>query len=404
MTRDAVLHQRLSAQGHVAPSRLWHRVSGFALDHFLLLPAGVAAALAWANLAAESYFRFAFAAAFWVNDVAMVIFFGLLTKEIVEATARGGVLHSWRRATVPIVAGGGAALAAALLYRWLVVATDNMMLEHAWPIALATDLALAYFLVRVIFRAHPIVPFVLLMGMATNALAFLLMPFVTYPPLELNVTTGGIVMALALFTAAALRKARVKSFWPYVIAGGGLSWYALYWAGVHPGLALVPIVPFIGHAARDRGFLVDPPKTAHDALSQFERTFHGPMHVALFLFGLVNGGVLVRALEPSVWALPIAALVGKPLGMFAAVILALAAGFHLPHRVGWRELLVAGILASSGFTIGLFMASAMLAPGQSLAMTRMGVLLTLAAIPLGVFVAARLHVGRFGDHRSDTGV
>ena len=100
--------------GHHAPAaahrrparlpRLWH----FAAEYLLLLPAGAAIALIWANLAPESYFRTAFALDFIVNDVAMVLFFGLLMKEVVEATAPGGVLHPWRRATLPLIAAVGA--------------------------------------------------------------------------------------------------------------------------------------------------------------------------------------------------------------------------------------------------------------------------------------------------------
>ncbi len=37
----------------------------------------------------------------------MVLFFGLITKEVVEATAAGGVLHPWRRAAAPAVASLG---------------------------------------------------------------------------------------------------------------------------------------------------------------------------------------------------------------------------------------------------------------------------------------------------------
>ena len=37
----------------------------------------------------------------------MVLFFGLITKEVVEATAAGGVLHPWRRAAAPMVASLG---------------------------------------------------------------------------------------------------------------------------------------------------------------------------------------------------------------------------------------------------------------------------------------------------------
>jgi hypothetical protein len=63
-------------------------LSRFALEHLLLLPLGAAVALVWANTAAESY-RLTYAIAFAVNDVAMVFFFALMTKEVVEATAPG---------------------------------------------------------------------------------------------------------------------------------------------------------------------------------------------------------------------------------------------------------------------------------------------------------------------------
>jgi NhaA family Na+:H+ antiporter len=248
---------------------------------------------------------------------------------------------------------------------------------------------------RAVFGTHPVVPFVVLLGIATTAVAFFVLPVVAYPPLELHIVTGGALMAAGLLAAAALRNARVRSFWPYVMVGGGLSWGALFWAGLHPGLALVPIVPFIPHAARDRGFFADAPTDAHDALSRFERTFRAPMHVALLLFGLVNGGVVLRAVEAGAWILPLAAIVGKPLGILAATEVAVAFGFHLHRRVGWRELVVASLLASSGFTIALFMASAALAPGQALALTRMGALVSLAAAPLGLLAARLLRVGRF---------
>ena len=65
-------------------------------------------------------------------------------------------------------------------------------------------------------------------------------------------STAGL-MAVALATSFALRRRRVSIFWPYVTIGGALSWSALYAGGLHPALALVPIIPFLPHAARDPG-------------------------------------------------------------------------------------------------------------------------------------------------------
>jgi len=65
---------------------------------------------------------------FLVNDVAMVIFFGLITKEVVEATARGGALHPWRRALLPVIASIGATAVPALFYMNFVDRVNEPML------------------------------------------------------------------------------------------------------------------------------------------------------------------------------------------------------------------------------------------------------------------------------------
>ena len=81
------------------------RLSRFAVEHLRLLPLGGLIALAWVNTAPESYYSFTFAIAFAVNDIGMALFFALIMKEIVEATAPAGVLHPWRRAMLPVVDG-----------------------------------------------------------------------------------------------------------------------------------------------------------------------------------------------------------------------------------------------------------------------------------------------------------
>jgi Na+:H+ antiporter, NhaA family len=117
--------------------------------------------------------------------------------------------------------------------------------------------------------------------------------------------------------------------------------------------------------------------------------------LTLFFFGLVNAGVPLRALEAGTWGLPIGVLVGKPLGVFIGVGAALAAGLRLPSRIGWRELVVIGFIAAIGFSIGLFICDALLPPGQLRTETGMGVLLSLAGVPLALLAAWVLGVGRF---------
>jgi NhaA family Na+:H+ antiporter len=370
------------------------RLSQFALEHLLLLPLGAAVALLWANTLPESYYQFAYAISFAVNDVAMVFFFALMTKEVVEATAPGGVLHPWRRALLPVVAAIGATIVPALLYGPVVDMLDEPMLVVGWPVAFATDVAVAYFVARIIFGLHPAMPLLLLLAIASDALGFLALAL-SQPDADLHRRGGALFMALALGMAFGLRRARVRSFWPYLLAAGSMSWFAFYWTGLHPALALVPIMPFLPHAARDPGFFVDARPTARDALSQFEVWWKYPAQVALFFFGVVNAGVPLHALEPGTWGLPIAVIVGKPIGILLAAGAALAAGLHLPHRVGWRELVVIGFIAAIGFSIGLFFCAALLPPGQLRSETSMGAILSLAGAPLALLAARLLRVGRF---------
>jgi NhaA family Na+:H+ antiporter len=386
----------LPASGPAVASRrgafrqLWH----FATEHLLALPLGAAVALAWANAADESYYRATHAIAFAVNDVAMVFFFALMTKEVVEATAPGGVLHSWRRVLLPVVASAGVALAPLLAFAGLVRVFDEPMLMRGWTVVMATDLAAAYFVARLLFGRHPAVPFMILVAISANALGFAALAAAD-PIRELRPMIGAPLMAAAIAAALLLRRARVTALWPYAVLGGGLSWSAMYFGGFHPALAALPVVPFLPHAARDPGFFVDAPADATDPLSRLELWCRHPAQAALFLFGLVNAGVPLTALEHGVWSLPLAALVGKPAGLLLGVSLGMLAGLHLPAQVNWRHLVVLGLASAMGFTMALFFATATLGPGLLLSELKMGALLSVGAGALAAAAARLLRVGRF---------
>ncbi len=373
---------------------LWH----FAAEYLLLLPFGAAVALVWANLAPESYFRAAFSLDFFVTDVAMVLFFGLAMKEVVEATARGGVLHPWRRAALPLVAAVGLTVVPAIALRVIAPVLGEPPVAQGWAATFAIDLALGYFVVVAIFGRHPAVPMFVVLGLSANALGFaVLAPAATSR--QLQPLTLAALMAAALVVVFVLRRRQTQSFWPYLLFGGGLSWCALEFGGVHPALALLPIVPFLPRAARDPGFLVDAPAEAHDTLNEFERWCRHPAQVALLLFGFVTGGVQLRALDWGTLSLPLAVIVGRPVGLLIGVAVARALGLHLPMHVGWRDLTVLALVSTIGFTMALFFASVAVGPGAVLSELKMGALMTVAGGVLAVAAARRLHVGRFGHGR-----
>jgi Na+/H+ antiporter NhaA len=94
------------------------------------------------------------------------------------------------------------------------------------------------------------------------------------------------------------------------------------------------------------------------------------------------------------WAIPFAAL-GRPIGIVAAAGIAIAAGLHLPHRCGWRELVVVACTASIGLLFALFFATAVMPLGLLLLEMKMGALVTIAGGALAFIVARLLKVGRF---------
>jgi NhaA family Na+:H+ antiporter len=371
------------------------------LNSLLMLPLGCVLALVWANTLPESYYRFSHALEFPVNEVGGVFFFALIAREVVEATLSGGVLHPWRRAALPVAAAAGGVIGPVIIYLAFLSCVDEPMLAQAWVVTAAIDVAACYLVGRAIFGRHPAVPFLLLLAMASDAMGLAVIATVNSAATS-SVLSGLGLVALAVGLAIVMRQRGVASFWPYVLVPGSLSWCGLFLSGVHPALALVPLMPFIPHATRDAAFFIDPPPQARDALSRFERWWVLPVQGVLFLFGLVNAGVPLHGLDAGLWAVPVATLVGRPIGVLAATKTAVAAGLHRTPRVGWRELLVLGCTASIGLSVGLFFASAAMSIGPLRLEMKAGTLLT--AIGAGfAFLAARfLGVGRFQRRSFDT--
>jgi NhaA family Na+:H+ antiporter len=384
---------------HKAPTgvsrrrRITLQVSGFVLDYLVALPLGCAVAVLWANTLPESYFQFAHPAAFPVNEIGIAFFLALITKELTEATLPGGALHPWRLAALPVAAAIGGAAVSIACYLAFLEYVDEPILMTGWVAASAIDIPACYVVARLIFGQHAAVPFLLLLALFTDALGLGIVA-VLNPIGRAHHAVGLGLMVAAVGAAAALRHRDVQSFWWYLIGPGVLSWWGLFFLGVHPALALVPIVPFFPHGQRDRGLLVEPAPQAHDTLTRFERWWRFPVEVVLFFFGLVNAGVPIYGLELGTWAIPIAAL-GRPIGIIVAAGLAIAAGLHLPRHVGWKELVVLAAASSIGLVFALFFSTAVMPPGPVLLEMKMGALLTIAGGALAFALAGVLRVGRF---------
>jgi NhaA family Na+:H+ antiporter len=187
------------------PSRHRHvarRASGFVLDYLFALPVGCTAGLLWANTLPDSYFQFANAASFFVNDVGFVFFLGLITKEVAEATLPGGALHPWRRAALPIAAAVGSVLASIAAYLAFAHGVGEHMLEGGWVAACAIDVPSTYLVGRMIFGRHQAVPFLLLLALAADAIGLAFVAVVN-PVGDAHPVIGLGLMAIAVGGAAA---------------------------------------------------------------------------------------------------------------------------------------------------------------------------------------------------------
>ncbi len=391
MTSHAHTHPALHVPHRRQHTLAWLR---FVNERFLWLPFGAVIALAWANTWPESYFRSAHALAFPVNEIGMAIFLGLVTQEALEAVMPGGALAAWRRWAMPLVAAVGGLLGATFFYLTFITLKHEQVLAPAWPIACAIDIAAGYYVLKTIFRGSAAPHFLLVLGLATNAAGVLLLA--VWPAFTPDHLGAAVLLVTAVALAATIRRSRVRVFSPYLVGCGTLSWLAFYWAGVHPALALVPIVPFLPHRPRRGNPFADPAPdgTVHCA----EHEWNTAAQVVLFLFGLVNAGVLLRGADTGTSAVLMAALLGRPLGMLGGVAVGVALGLRLPASVRWRELIVIALATSSGFTFALFAATTLLPPGAVLTQIKVGALAT-AAGALATYAAARLlHVGRFAGH------
>jgi NhaA family Na+:H+ antiporter len=382
----------------------------FLLENSLFLVAGTIAALILANAESHQYHAIVHTEVaphislhFVVNDVLMCFFFALAAKEIWEALLPGGALSSPRTAATPLIATAGGIIGPAGLYLLGAGLLGAGALARGWAIPCATDIAFSYLVARLIFgRGHPAIPFLLLLAIADDAIGLIILA-VVYPTGDMHLLNFfAWVAGAVLFNLVVLRRfLKLQSFWWYLIVAGPLSWWGFFQGGIHPALALVPIIPTLPHAKEDVGYFEGTgEEQPQDALNRFQYWWKTPVELILMLFGFANAGVAFGALGVGTWLVSAGLLVGKPLGIFLFTILACSLfRLELPRGMTWRDLVALGCMAGIGFTVALFVATVAFPAGATLDAAKMGALFSFAAV-LVSFVAARaLDVGRFGGRR-----
>ena len=335
-----------------------------------------------------SYFRFAHALRFPVNDIGMVFFIGLITEEV-EAVMPGGAR---------CIAGDGRCCRSSPR-AWRCAGRDSRVSPvsavalriHA-PGRLACRCCagrrVRVFHREAIFtsREGPIA-FLLLIAVVSDALGVVSIA-IWFPAADGYPAALGL-MAVAVLSRRGCAPLESIGFGRTLITGAVMARMLL--GGISPALALVPIVPFLPHRPRGLYLFVEAPPTAP---RRFEHVFRYPVRLVLLFCGLVNGGVVLAGDTPGAWAVLIAALIGRPIGILVSVALAMAAGLRLAD-LRWRELIVVSLAASAGFTFALFFATAIMPAGPLLGELKLGALSTCRRRRGGVGGARLLRVGRF---------
>lgn len=365
------------------------------------LIAGVVTALVWANLWPGSYHHFVetpflggASLHFVVNELFMVLFFGIAAVEITQSCLPGGDLNPPRKAVNPLLATLGGIVGPVAVYLGLNAFVGDPSLARGWGIPTATDIALAWLVARLVFGAgHPAVSFLLLLAVADDAVGLAIIavfypdPSVPTAPPWLFLTAAGMVAAYLL------RSMRAKSYWPYLILGGGLSWAGLFKAHLHPALALVFIIPFLPHGGKETAHLFEDDPRDLSTLARFEHEWKVVVDFGLFLFGLANAGVGFASVGTATWLVLAALVVGKTIGIFVMGRLGEALGFPLPEKMGGKELLLTGLVAGTGLTVALFVAGVAFTEPDVQGSAKMGALLSggvaVAAVILGRMAGIR---------------
>ena len=160
--------------------------------------------------------------------------------------------------------------------------------------------------------------------------------------------------AVGLVLVVVLRRLGVHAIWPYVLVGL-VVWVCTLESGVHAtiaGVALGLLTP-----AGDVG--------GRNVLETLEHRLH-PLSAFLVvpLFALANagvdfrGGLFTQAMDSGLtWAIILGLVVGKIVGISAAVWLCVRSGLgRLPEGVSPMHVLGVAAVAGIGFTVSLFIA------------------------------------------------
>ncbi|PKO47298.1 MAG: Na+/H+ antiporter NhaA [Betaproteobacteria bacterium HGW-Betaproteobacteria-4] len=321
----------------------------------------------------------------WANDALMAVFFLFVGLEL-ERELYVGELSNFRKALLPIIAAAGGIVVPAGIHYAL---NADLPTQAGAGIPMATDIAFALGVLALLGSRVPASLKVFLTALAVmDDLGAIVVIAIFYTT---HFSPAYLLAAFAVFgVLIILNRLRVMSLLPYLL-GGVLMWFLMLKSGVHAtiaGVLLAFAIPFSGHGN-------DESSPSH----HLEHLLYKPVaFIILPIFALANTGIIIAAgwqeelLSSNSLGILGGLVLGKPLGIFLASLLAVAVGVCvLPGDLKRRHILGAGLLGGIGFTMSIFITNLAFQDSPSLInASKMAILMaSLAAGALG-FIWLRL--------------
>lgn len=313
----------------------------------------------------------------WINDGLMAIFFLLVALEI-KREVLSGQLSSRAQLVQPLLCAAAGVAVPALIYA--AINRGDAAAMRGWAIPAATDIAFALGILSLLGSRAPIAMKLLLSTIAVlDDLAAIVIIAMFYTSELSSAALTGAGVALAIMFG--LNRLGVRALTPYLLLGA-VMWVFVLKSGVHATLAGVATGMMIPHIDR-RNDIDD--EVEHSPLEHLEHALHRWVAYGILpVFAFANAGLslagmrLSDALAPVPLGIALGLVLGKPIGVVSAALLAHVAGWaRFDDQLSFKSIVGLGLLCGIGFTMSLFIAS--LAFEQNPALARASVLGVLSA-------------------------
>ncbi|MBA3511100.1 Na+/H+ antiporter NhaA [Sphingomonas sp.] len=325
----------------------------------ILLIAAAALAMALANSpGAPAYFRVLdlylgpLTLLHWINDALMAVFFFLVGLEIKRELVDGN-LSTWRDRRLPIIAAAAGMFLPAAVY--LLITGGSPELAPGWAIPAATDIAFALGVLALLGRRAPasLKLFLTAIAIVDDIGAVLIIAVAYTDGVNLVALVAAGLIAMLMFGMNRAGETRAAPFVALAIA----LWIAVLLSGVHATVAGV-LAALTIPVVRSPGA----PDSPRSMLHRLEHSVQPWVaYLIVPLFGFANAGVSLAGLTwaglvaPLPLGIAAALVVGKQVGIFGSVRLAVALGIaHRPRGTSWLHIYGVSLLCGIGFTMSLF--------------------------------------------------